>query len=72
MSREEIINDVKRMNAEIIDLGDELYWLDWITLGVPDEATEEDFEWYADDLEEYELLKKLFKAIMEEVNEDEI
>jgi hypothetical protein len=71
MSREEIINDVKRMNEEIINLGDELYWLDWITLGVPDEATEEDFEWYADDLEEYELLKKLFKAIMEEVNEDD-
>lgn len=71
MSREEIINDVKRMNAEIIDLGDELYWLDWITLGVPDEATEEDFEWYADDLEEYELLKKLFNAIMEEANEDD-
>jgi len=71
MSREEIINDVKRMNAEIIDLGDELYWLDWITLGVPDEATEEDFEWYADDLEEYELLKKLFKAIMKEANENE-
>ena len=70
MSREEIINDVKRMNAEIINLGDELYWLDWITLGVPDEATEEDFEWYADDLEEYELLKKLFKAIMEEANND--
>jgi hypothetical protein len=71
MSREEIINDVKRMNEEIINLGDELYWLDWITLGVPDEATEEDFEWYADDLEEYELLKKLFKAIMEEANEDD-
>lgn len=71
MSREEIINDVKRMNAEIIDLGDELYWLDWITLGVPDEATEEDFEWYADDLEEYELLKKLFKAIMDEANEND-
>jgi hypothetical protein len=71
MSREEIINDVKRMNEEIINLGDELYWLDWITLGVPDEATEEDFEWYADDLEEYELLKKLFKTIMEEVNEDD-
>jgi len=71
MSREEIINDVKRMNEEIINLGDELYWLDWITLGVPDEATEEDFEWYADDLEEYELLKKLFKAIMEEANEND-
>ena len=71
MSREEIINDVKRMNEEIINLGDELYWLDWITLGVPDEATEEDFEWYADDLEEYELLKKLFKAIMEDVNEND-
>ncbi len=71
MSREEIINDVKRMNEEIINLGDELYWLDWITLGVPDEATEEDFEWYADDLEEYEPLKKLFKAIMEEANEDD-
>ena len=71
MSREEIINDVKRMNEEIINLGDELYWLDWITLGVPDEATEEDFEWYADDLEEYELLKKLFKAIMEELNEND-
>ncbi len=71
MSREEIINDVKRMNEEIINLGDELYWLDWITLGVPDEATEEDFEWYADDLEEYELLKKLFKAIMEEASEND-
>ena len=71
MSREEIINDVKRMNEEIINLGDELYWLDWITLGVPDEATEEDFEWYADDLEEYELLKKLFNAIMKEVTENE-
>lgn len=71
MSREEIINDVKRMNEEIINLGDELYWLDWITLGVPDEATEEDFEWYADDLEEYELLKNLFKAIMEEANEND-
>lgn len=71
MSREEIINDVKRMNTEIIDLGDELYWLDWITLGVPDEATEEDFEWYADNLEEYELLKKLFEAIMKEANEND-
>ena len=51
MTREEMIAErkkfLKQMNDYIINLGDEEVWLQWIEEGVPDEATEEDYDFMA-------------------------
>ena len=36
---------LKQMNQHIIDLGDEEVWLHWIEEGVPDEASEDDYDY---------------------------
>ena len=40
---------LKQMDKYIREIGDEEIWMDWIAVGVPDEATEEDYEFMADD-----------------------
>lgn len=47
------MNILGGMNQDIINLGDEEIWLEWIALGVPDEATEEDLQSVAEDDELY-------------------
>lgn len=54
---------VEEMNTYIIELGDEDIWMDWIMLGVPDEPSEEDFEYIAENDEEWEDLCRLFGAL---------
>lgn len=53
MTREELVQTrielLKQMNQYIINIGDEEIWMDWIAVGVPDEATEEDYEFMAND-----------------------
>lgn len=58
------LDEVKAMNEAIIMCGDEELWLTWIALGVPDEPSEEDFEWFAEDINEYNDLVKLYKNLM--------
>ena len=49
---QEVQNDIyecrvkllKQMNDYIINIGDEEIWGDWILAGVPDEATEDDYD----------------------------
>lgn len=60
----------KKMNDYIIDLGDEEIWLYWITLGVPDEPTEEDYE-YFEEKENFDELVKLFDKCVKMDKENE-
>jgi hypothetical protein len=52
MTREEMIAErkkfLKQMNDYIINLGDEEVWYTWIGLGVPDGATEDDYDFMAE------------------------
>lgn len=69
ITREELVTTRKRlveeMHIHIIEMGDEEIWWDWIALGVPDEPTEEDFEWFAENDDEWEDLCKLFGELTE-------
>lgn len=54
MTREELvairIELLKKMNDYIINvIGDEEIWMKWIAVGVPDEATEDDYKFMASD-----------------------
>ena len=51
------------MNQYVIDLGDEEAWLWWIEL-VPDEATEDDLEFIANDRELWTDVCRLFGKIV--------
>lgn len=53
------------MDKYIRDLGDEEIWEDWITLGIPDEPLEDDFEFFAKDDDEWEDLCSLFGKLVE-------
>lgn len=70
-TRDERIALAKEMNKSIIDLGDELIWSDWIQLGIPDCAIEEDYEWFADDEWEWADLCRLYKVLWEEGTKDD-
>ena len=63
---------LKQMNQYIIDLGDEEIWMDWITLCVPDEATEDDYDFMAEDSSTWNYTCKIFgDLINREVEEEE-
>ena len=57
---------LKLCHEEIINLGDEEAYEWWIVMGVPDEPSEDDFEYIARNDEEYEDTLKLYKKIMYE------
>ena len=50
--REQIIKEVKLMDIACHSLNDEDYLDSWLTGGVPDGATEEDYEYYVDNEED--------------------
>ena len=53
------------MNDYILNgIQDEDYHTIWLTLGVPDEATEEDLESIAEDAEEFAEIVHLFDSIV--------
>lgn len=65
-------NLLKQMHAYIIAIGDEELYMDWITLGVPDEPSEDDFDFIAESDEEWVYICKLFgKLVIAEKEENE-
>lgn len=64
-TRERRIAELKKMNENIINLGDEMIWWDWIGFAVPDEPSEEDYEYIADDFEEYMSVVRYYEKLME-------
>ena len=65
-------NLLKQMHAYVIEIGDEELYMDWITLGVPDEPSEFDFDSIAEDDESWVYICKLFgKLVIAEKEENE-
>lgn len=61
---------LKDMHQYIIEIGDEEIYMDWVTLAVPDEPREDDFESIAEDDENWceccSLFYRLVKYDLEE------
>lgn len=61
---------LKDMHQYIIEIGDEEIYMDWVTLAVPDEPREDDFESIAEDDENWceccSLFYRLAKYDLEE------
>lgn len=51
---------LKEMNTYIIEMGDEEIWMDWITLGVPDAPSEDDYDFIAENDDEWNDVCGLF------------
>ena len=70
VTRDELVKTritlLKQMNDYIINLGDEDIWTTWITLGVPDCPSEEDFFYIADSNVEWQDVCKLFGMLVAE------
>ena len=60
---------LKEMNTYIINMDDEEIWMDWITLGVPDEPSEDDYKFIAENDDEWNDVCGLFgKLVAEEAD----
>lgn len=61
---------LKGMHQYIIEIGDEDIYMDWVTLAVPDEPCEADFQFIAEEdenwIETCKLFSKLVKYDIEE------
>ena len=68
MTRIELL---KSMNEHIINIGDEDIYDDWFALGVPDEPSYDDYEFIAENDDEYEAVTKLYHALCAQAEEDE-
>jgi len=51
---------LKEMNTYIIEMGDEEIWMDWIILGVPDAPSEDDYDFIAENDDEWNDVCGLF------------
>lgn len=60
------IEILKQMNQYIIDLGDEEVWMTWITLGVPDEPSDDDYDFIASHEDEWLDTVKIFASLTKE------
>lgn len=65
---EKRIKILKLMHDYIINLGDECIYDSWVTLCVPDEPREDDYQSIAEDAEDWAYCCKIFHQIIE--NED--
>lgn len=54
---------LKDMHQYIIEIGDEEIYMDWVTLAVPDEPREDDFESIAEDDENWNECCSLFHRL---------
>lgn len=61
---------VKKMDGIITMLNDEELIEGWLMYGCPDESTDEDYEWFAEDGEEFLDLVNLFIKIVNEALEE--
>ena len=59
------IEQLKAMHTLMINANDERIYAAWITTGVPDGATKEDFEYIADDDELYTECFDLFAKLVQ-------
>ena len=70
MTRQELIKTridlAKQMNEFIINLGDEDIWEAWITTGIPDAPQEDDYEFFANDDDEWNELCGLFGRLVKD------
>ena len=57
---------LKEMHKYIIEMGDEEIYMDWITLGVPDEPSEDDYEFIAENDDEWNDVCGLFGKLAKE------
>lgn len=57
---------VKRMDNIITSLNDEELIESWLMCGCPDESTDEDYEWFAENTDEFLDLVTLFTKIVDE------
>lgn len=55
---------LKDMHQYIIEIGDEEIYMDWVTLAVPDEPREDDFESIAEDNENWIYCCKTFYRLV--------
>lgn len=69
-NKEERIADLKAMHRIIISCNDETYYWNWVSYGwIPDEPTEEDFEYVADNEEAWvETCDRFGRYISKAVN----
>lgn len=63
LSVEERTEIIKGMNDKILETGDEEMFYDWFTYGVPDNPTEEDFVFIAEDLDLWREVVAVFCKI---------
>lgn len=63
MNFEERLAKVKEMDEIVRNFDDEENIEVWLMLGCPDESSEEDYEWFAEDEEEFNELVKLFNKL---------
>ena len=70
-TKEQRIELLKGMNQYIIDLGDELAYDAWFSMGVPDEAIEDDYESIAEDLDHWVFVCNIFGAIIKKFEDCE-
>ena len=68
-TKEQRIQLLKGMNQYIINLGDEEVYDPWFSCGVPDEATDDDYEFIADNIEEWVYVCQLFGRLIGEYEE---
>ena len=68
-TKEQRIQLLKQMNQYIIDLGDEVVYDGWFSLGVPDEPTEEDYEFIAEDTEHWAFVCNIFGQLIKHYDE---
>lgn len=70
MTRQELVKTridlAKQMNEFIINLGDEDIWEAWITTGIPDAPQEDDYEFFANDDDEWNELCGLFGRLVKD------
>ena len=59
------VKQLEQMHLSIIEQGDEDIYDDWITYGVPDQPTENDFLTIAEDDESYEEICSLYNRLMD-------
>ena len=60
------ITQLKEMHNRMLDEDDEDIYMEWITYGVPDEPTEDNFESIAEDNEAFEKCFELFLKLISE------
>lgn len=63
---------LKAMHQYMMNVNDEEAYFHWITLGVPDEPSEEDYESIADDESDWEDIVKYFATLIKDYDQIDV